>query len=85
MSAEEIKSYAASHANDETAGDTVFQIPKLVLPTSQADKFAGLSGSRYTIGDAPTLPSTYSGALLPGKTGFGAIPGTGNVKISLFM
>jgi hypothetical protein len=74
MSAEEIKSYFASHQDGSTSTSSGWVIPAVILPTPQADKFASLSGSKGTIGDAPTLPHTYSGALVPEKItkpGFG--------------
>jgi hypothetical protein len=65
MSAADIMNYAASHANDTSSESASVKAPPLVLPTSNADKFSSLSAAMSRIGESPTIPSPYSGALIP--------------------
>jgi hypothetical protein len=78
MSAADIVSYATTHASGTSTESAYVKAPPLVLPTSGADKFSSLSGIGATIGDSPTIPSTFSGALLPDILPKPSFSGSGN-------
>jgi hypothetical protein len=65
MSASDIIAYAAAHPDGMSSESAYVKAPSLIMPTSKAGTFASLSGIGSTIGDSPTIPRTFSGALLP--------------------
>ncbi len=69
MSADEIAKYAASHQTIETESSS-WTPPPLVLPTSQADKFASLNTYRSTSKETSSVTSLFAD-LTPSSNGQG--------------
>ncbi len=66
MSAEDIGNYLAAHPKSETTTKSkAWIIPAVVLPSSNAGKFASLSEYKSKIGDSQSISSVYSGTLIP--------------------
>jgi hypothetical protein len=69
MSADEIAKYAASHQTIETESSS-WTPPPLILPTSQADKFASLTTYRSTSKETSSATSLFTD-LAPSSSGQG--------------
>jgi hypothetical protein len=70
MSADEIAKYAAANPKIETDDSSSWTPPPLVLPTSQADKFASLNTYRSTSKETSSVISLFT-KLTPSSGGQG--------------